>query len=193
MEHAEAETIASEQQAILIQRLREAGFDSRRFITVGPDKKNHDPGWDERPLNPPEELIERGWKRWGVVGRDGLVLIDADKPEMDNILRKILPPTFEVTSPRRGLPHRYYVVVGGRVENKILHLPGDTRDDDKAGEIRAQNMYLVAPGTERARMRISGPEATITTSTRARANEHLMSQLGLCTLEAFGVLNGGRF
>jgi P4 family phage/plasmid primase-like protien len=66
-------------------------------------------------------------------------------------ISKALPPTFEVTSPKRGLPHRYYIVCGEQVPNKSLHIPGvfDEKGRLKAmGEIRADDEYLVAPGTE---------------------------------------------
>jgi len=62
-----------------------------------------------------------------------------------------LPETLEVTSPRRGLPHKYYCVCGEQVPNKTLYLEGDVDEKGRpngAGEIRANNEYLVAPGTE---------------------------------------------
>ena len=90
-------------------------------------------------------------KRWGILGKDCLVLVDTDKKEMYDNLSKVLPETFEVTSPRRGLPHKYFCVCGEQVPNKTLYLEGDVDDKGRlngAGEIRAQNEYLVAPGTE---------------------------------------------
>jgi len=64
---------------------------------------------------------------------------------MEAAIRDVLPPTFEVESPRRKLRHFYIIVQGGTVENKVLHWKSE---DKGCGEIRAQNYYLVAPGTE---------------------------------------------
>jgi len=130
---------------ILVKRLLEAGFDSRRFLKLGNkgnDKAAKEPDFQNH-LYTPEELGD--YPLWGICGRNGLVLVDADKVSMEATLRQILPPTFEVRSPRRGLAHFYYAVEGEQVENKVLSLKGE---EEKAGEIRAKNMYLVAPGTE---------------------------------------------
>jgi hypothetical protein len=105
-------------------------------------KAAFEPEWQNH-LYTPEEMD--GYPFWGICGRDGLVLVDADRIEMAEVLRKILPPTFEVQSPRRQLPHFYLVVKGMPVENKVLHLPDEK---EGSGEVRAQNEYLVAPGTE---------------------------------------------
>jgi len=128
---------------ILVKRLLEAGFDSRRFLKVDVEKKAFETNFQDR-LYTPEELDQQGVTRYGICGKDGLVLIDTDKREMADIIEKILPPTFQASSPRRKLPHFYFAVEGDDVPNKTLHLPND---EDGSGEIRALNEYLVAPGT----------------------------------------------
>ena len=128
---------------ILVKRLLDAGFDSRRFLKVNAEKKAFETNFQDH-LYTPEELDQQGVTRFGICGKDGLVLIDTDKRGMADIIEKILPETFEATSPRRKLPHFYYAVEGGTIANKTLHLPDD---EDGSGEIRAQNEYLVAPGT----------------------------------------------
>jgi hypothetical protein len=130
------------EQEILVKRLKEAGFDTRRFLKLNAEKAAFEKDWPSK-LYTPEEMGDHPY--WGICGRDGLVLVDADKAAMESILRKILPPTFEVKSPRRGLPHFFYVVEGEPVPNKTLHLKGE---EEGCGEIRAQNEYLVAAGTE---------------------------------------------
>jgi len=129
------------EQEILVKRLIEAGLDTRRFLKLNAEKAAFETDWQHH-LYTPEEL--EGYSYWGICGKDGLVLCDADKVSMDTILRQLLPPTFEVRSPRRGLAHFYIVVEGGPVENKVLFLDGEA---EGCGEIRAQNYYLVAPGT----------------------------------------------
>jgi hypothetical protein len=128
---------------ILVKRLLEVGLDSRRFLKVDAEKKAFETNFQDR-LYTPEELDQQGITRYGICGKDGLVLIDTDKREMAEIIEKTLPETFEATSPRRKLPHFYYAVQGDQVPNKTLHLPND---EDGSGEIRALNEYLVAPGT----------------------------------------------
>jgi len=130
------------EQEILVKRLEEAGLDTRRFLKLNAEKQAFEKGWQDR-LYGPEDLDS--YPRWGICGKDGLVLVDADKVTMDATLRQLLPHTFEVRSPRRGLTHFYIVVEDGRVENKTLFLNGE---EEGCGEVRAQNMYVVAPGTE---------------------------------------------
>ncbi len=129
------------EQEILVKRLKEAGLDTRRFLKLNAEKAAFETDWQHH-LYMPEEL--EAYPYWGICGRDGLVLVDADTVGMDATLRKLLSPTFEVRSPRRGLAHFYIIVEGGQIENKTLHLNGE---EEGSGEIRAQNYYLVAPGT----------------------------------------------
>ena len=128
-------------RSILIERLKEADLSLRRFLKVDEKKAAFEMEW-QRNLYTPEELKE--YPRWGIAGRDELVLTDTDNEKMTGIIREILPFTFETISPRRKLPHFYFKVVGGEVPNKILHLPNDPKG---SGEIRSQNQYVVAPGT----------------------------------------------
>jgi hypothetical protein len=131
----------AEQQA-LVNRLIEAGLDTRRFLKLNAEKAAFENDWPNK-LYTPEEMGDYSY--WGICGGDGLVLIDVDKTAMELELRRILPETFEVESPRRELPHFYLVVKDQPVQNKHLHLNGE---EEGAGEVRAQNYYLVAPGTE---------------------------------------------
>jgi len=126
---------------VLIQRLKEAGLSPRRFLKVRENKAAFEPEWQNN-LYTPEEL--KDYPRWGIAGGEGLVPLEADKPEMVNILRNILPPTLEVITPRRQLPHFFLKIPDGEIPNKVLHLPND---EEGAGEIRAKNQYFVAAGT----------------------------------------------
>jgi hypothetical protein len=148
----------NEQEKILIQRLKEADLTTKRFLKVGKpgcaideDKAAFEFEF-QKHLYTPEELDS--FPRWGILGCEFLVLIDSDDPRMYAELNRVLPNTFEVTSPRRGLPHKYLVVcydsTGSQVPNKKLHLKGVTDEKGKLldlGEVRADNHYLVAPGT----------------------------------------------
>jgi P4 family phage/plasmid primase-like protien len=136
------------QQQVLVARLKEGELSLNRFLKVGPDKAAFEFQWEQRLYSPD---AFNSYPRWGICGKDFLVLIDTDDPKMYDEIAKVLPETFEVTSPKRGLPHRYYVVCGEQVPNKTLHIPGvfDEKGRLKAlGEIRADDEYLVAPGTE---------------------------------------------
>lgn len=152
----------NEQQRILVQRLKEGELSLNRFLKVGdgklhPTPKNREGEYLDKAafetdfqnhLYGPEDLDS--FPRWGICGRDFLVLLDFDKKEIYDIMKERLPPTFEVTSPRHGLPHRYYIVCGKQVENLKFHIKGDIDSEghkNPCGEIRADNHYLVAPGT----------------------------------------------
>ncbi len=153
-------------QERLVFRLKEGELSLNRFLKVGNNILV------TTPKHPEGEYIDKAafesdfqnhlyepkdfgsWPRWGICGRDFLVLIDFDKKEIYNIMKERLPQTFEVTSPRRGLPHRYYIVCGPQVANSKFHIPGDTTINKRgatvknpSGEIRADNHYLVAAGT----------------------------------------------
>jgi len=157
-----ATTKMNEQQQILIQRLNEAGVSLKRFLKVGSNKLI------PTPKHPEGEYLDKAafeddfpnhlygaedldtFPRWGIMGSPPLVLLDFDKQEIYDIISKVLPDTFEVTSPRHGLPHRYYVVHGGQVPNNKFHVEGDVDEKghkNPCGEIRSNNHYLVAPGT----------------------------------------------
>ena len=126
---------------LLVNRLKEAKTSTRRFLKVGEDKAAFETAWQHN-FYTPEELAD--YPRRGIAGGDGLVPLEADKPEMVEILRTILPPTLEVITPRRQLPHFFFKVPDGEVPNRVLHLPNDP---EGAGEIRAKNQYFVAAGT----------------------------------------------
>ena len=152
----------NEQQQRLIHRLTEAGINTNRFLKVGDEKlhyTNKHPEGEyldkaafetdfQNNLYGPEDLGI--YPRWGIIGKDGLTLLDFDKQEIYDILDKRLPDTLEATSPRHGLPHRYYKVIGGQVANNRFHIPEDVDErglKNSSGEIRSNNHYLVAPGT----------------------------------------------
>jgi P4 family phage/plasmid primase-like protien len=124
-------------------RLNEAELTTKRYMKVDLHKKAFEPGWEDNPHGV-EDLDT--YPRWGVAGREELVLIDVDNPEMEAIVRSLIPETFECRSPRRGLPHFYLRVRGGNVPNRVMVMRDS--DPDGSGEIRAQNHYLVAPGSE---------------------------------------------
>lgn len=154
------------EQERLIFRLKEGDLSVKRFLKVGSGKLIATPKHPEgeyldkaafetdfqNHLYGPNEL--ETYPRWGICGKENLVLLDFDKQQIFDILKQRLPETFEVTSPRRGLPHRYYIVCGKQVPNLKFHIPGDTYVNAKgatvknpSGEVRADNHYLVAPGT----------------------------------------------
>lgn len=135
------------EQAILVKRLKEAGLHTRRFLKLKPDKRPLELEWQKNPYTP-EELEAEGYERWGIIGRTRLVCIDTDTEEMANIIKKIMPPTFESISPRRKLPHFPFHIPDGDVPNKDLFMDNGKGGKVRVGEIRAQDKYLVAPGSE---------------------------------------------
>ena len=128
--------------SILVNRLKEAGLSTKRFMKLYDNKKAFESKWEDNPHDV-EDLPS--YPRWGVAGREGLVLIDSDIEAMAKIIGNILPTTFETISPRRQLPHRFYSVYGGEVQNKHLYM---INSPETCGEIRSQNQYVVCPGSE---------------------------------------------
>ena len=142
------------EQERLIFRLREAELSLNRFLEVKSNKAPKELGGYCEHLKTPEELEKAGITNWGIMGGDFLVPIDTDKQEMADIIRKVLPRTFEVLSVGRKLPHFYFLVWGKNntaPPNGTLHIPGDLDEKGRAigaGEIRVNNQYIVAAGTD---------------------------------------------
>jgi len=154
------------QQERLVFRLKEGDLSLTRFLKVGSGKLIPTPKHPEgeyldkaafetdfqNKLYGPNDL--ETYPRWGIIGKENLVLLDFDKQTIYDIMKTRLPQTLEVKSPKRGLPHYYLIVCGKQVPNLKFHVPGDTYVNAKgatvknpSGEIRADNHYLVAPGT----------------------------------------------
>jgi hypothetical protein len=108
------------------------GLDTQRAIPLVKKAPREEGDWNPRS---PDEIDGN----YGIVGGDGLVLIDIDDP--DQVPEEIagLPDTFETTSPHgdgeRG--HQYYAV-DGDVSNS----------SNDWGSIRVENQYVVGPGSE---------------------------------------------
>jgi hypothetical protein len=142
----------NEQQQILVQRLKEGELSLNRFLEVKLDKSPKELKGYMEHLRTPEELEKAGIVNWGLAATpdDFLIVIDCDKQGLYDRLSEVLPETFEVTSTRRKLPHKYFVVCGPQVPNRIFALPGDINEKGQAngaGELRANNYYVVAPGS----------------------------------------------
>jgi P4 family phage/plasmid primase-like protien len=144
----------NEAQARLVFRLNEAEIPLNRFLEVNPDKSPREGKGYCDHLRTPEEMDKAGITRWGIMGGNFLVPIDSDKQEMADIIRKVLPRTFETLSVGRKLPHFYFLVWeknGTLPPNGTLHIPNDNDEKGRpigAGEIRIGNEYLAAPGTD---------------------------------------------
>lgn len=156
-------------------RLKEADLGTKRFLKVGDGKLHFDNQKYPKGVYTDKAAFETDftnnlydytqatfetWSRWGLLAGNYLVLLDFDKQEIYDIIRKRLKEvgleTFEVTSPRHKLPHLYLIVwtkENQKVPNLKFHIPGDTYVNEKgatvrnpSGEIRADNYYTVAPG-----------------------------------------------
>lgn len=153
----------NEQQAILVKRLNEADLNTKCFLKVGGsfDKKTgefkpkaaFETEW-EKHLYSPEDfdktcycIICKGkqpHERWGITGGGELVILDSDDQRLYDALNNALSETFEVTSARRKIPAKYLIVRGPQVQNLHLYIP---EEEKSVGEVRADNWYVVAPGT----------------------------------------------
>ena len=78
---------------------------------------------------------------YGVLGGCGdLIVIDADTPEIDEVVKSKLQPTFTVKTPRCG--HHYYYICKD-IENKIVLKTGE----EHFGEIISKGSQVVGPGS----------------------------------------------
>ena len=133
--------------AELIKILEPVG--TKRFIKILPkSKKAFETGWAEpenqyEPTDP--ELvnhIEKGGNV-GLVGGRGLLLLDTDEPETEEIARQ-LPPTTMIKSGGRGERyHRLYI----SDLDKIIPLKLGSVSEKVYGEIRCNRAYVVAAGS----------------------------------------------
>ncbi len=103
--------------------------------------------WQNKPYSFAEiqTWIDQGGN-YGVQGGYGrLVIIDADTPEIADILANKLPETFTVKTPRQGF-HYYFFCDG--IDKKIV-LKKDTvvKKDDHFGEVIAKGSQVVGPGS----------------------------------------------
>jgi len=84
---------------VFIRRLSAVG--TKRFIRVSPQNKNPiDQEWQKTEnLRHHNDVVLKAHLRsggnYGVVGGQGLTIIDADTPELDKILEDVLPPTLK--------------------------------------------------------------------------------------------------
>ncbi len=105
-------------------------------------KKPFETDWQNKPYTHEEIQSWIGYRgNYGVQGAYGdLIIIDADTPEIDQIVKDKLPPTFTVKTPRCG--HHYYYICEG-IEKKIVLMKGD----EHYGEIISKGSQVVGPGS----------------------------------------------
>ncbi len=127
------------------QQLQKDGFG---FVKLKPrTKKPFEDEWQNKPYSHAEiqEWIDQGGNYGVQGGYGGLIIIDADTPEIDDIIRNNFPATLTVKTPRQG--HHYYYFCGG-IDKKIV-LKKDTaqKKDDHFGEIIAKGSQVVGAGS----------------------------------------------
>ena len=126
----------------LIARLQPLGPHFIRVAKRG--KEPIDKDWPRKPLFADDPKLQ-AWLReggnYGVVGGFGLVIVDIDLPELKEIVRERLPPTFTVQSPGSGGWHLYYLC--------SLERPIRLRDKDgeNIGDIQGSGKMVVGPGS----------------------------------------------
>lgn len=129
--------------AVLIRRLEGLG---PRFLRVAKkEKRPFDRGWNRREnlMYPDDPHLHRWLHRggnYGVAGGWGLVILDADTPELKRLVESRLPATFRVETPGSGGWHCYY-----RCDlDKTVRL---RRGGRYVGEIQGRGKMVVGPGS----------------------------------------------
>jgi len=123
-------------QIVLSNRIAAAKINVERFVPLRDGtKKSRVDHTDPANQYPADELDGN----YGVMAGDGLIIVDIDDYDGNQTIPdqiKFLPPTFTVETPHGG-EHRYYAV-SEPVSNS----------QEEWGEIRADNQYVVGPGSE---------------------------------------------
>ena len=116
------------------------------FVKLPP--KSKDPfeiKWQKNPYNLTDitEWIKTG-NNYGVAGGYGdLIIIDADRVEVREIVEAKLPPTFTVKS--SGIKRHFYYLCSG-IKSKIV-LKTSKNKEDHYGEIISFGSQVVGPGS----------------------------------------------
>lgn len=123
-------------------RLREAGFDTKRFVDIEDGYKR--PAGHGHVQYEPEDVEGN----YAVYPGDGLVLLDVDSYEDEALTEPLerLPETFTVVSPHGG-EHRYYAVSDGIAERLKVTF-GAYNPQPSWGEVRSYNQYVLGPGSQ---------------------------------------------
>ena len=117
--------------------------DNFGFVKLrGKTKEPFETGWQNKPYTYEQiqAWIDKG-SNYGVQGGYGsLIIIDADTPEIDEIVKDKLPDTFTVKTPQCG--HHYYYICKD-IKNKIVL----SKDGKHFGEIISPGTQVVGPGS----------------------------------------------
>ena len=149
----------SDRQA-LAERLNQAGLITDRLIPVGDGSKRSLVRHNERSNR--ESSFARISGNYGVYagpnpdGDRWLIDVDvddyADDPQSDGLEAvNDLPETFTVESPHTDGEtggHRYYLITGERVDERLEQAVGVKNPTPSWGEVRVRNQYVVGPGSE---------------------------------------------
>ncbi len=103
--------------------------------------------WQNKPYSYTEiqTWVDAG-NNYGVQGGyGGLIMLDADTPEIDVIAKEKLPATLTVKTPRNG--HHYYFFCEGINKKIVLKKDVEGKDDDHFGEIIAKGSQVVGAGS----------------------------------------------
>lgn len=125
--------------------------------------KYHDPEF--------KEYLQKASAYGVLCGFGNLVIIDCDRPEMETLVRTLLPPTFEVWTPGHKLTHFYYIVPD--MTQKVIL---EDKDGTHYGECQFWNFYALGPGSshpESNKVYTITNDVKITTITKAQLKQAL--------------------
>lgn len=130
-----------------IEEKRNVHFEDLKFCKIKrSSKKPFEPNWPNKPYTW-DEIQEhiRSEENFGVLcGYEGLIIVDADKPEFRDFIQKELPKTFTVqTGGDTGGMHFYYICP--QVKKKIVLQVA--KEDKHFGEVQSWGAQCVGPGS----------------------------------------------
>lgn len=127
------------------QQLQKEGFG---FVKLKPRTKiPFEKDWQNNPYFYEEirSWVEQGGNYGVQGGFGGLIIVDADTPQIDEILKEKFPETLTVRTPKQG--HHYYFICEGIDKKIVLKKDTPQKKDNHFGEIIAKGSQVVGAGS----------------------------------------------
>jgi hypothetical protein len=103
--------------------------------------------WQNKPYSYRDirQWINQGGNYGVLGGRGGLIVVDADSPVIDEIIKKRFPETFTVRTPKNG--HHYYFLCEDIDKKIVLKKDNAGKDSRYLGEIITNCSQVAGPGS----------------------------------------------
>lgn len=127
------------------RQLRKDGFG---FVKLKPRSNiPSEINWQNKPYSYRDirQWINQGGNYGVLGGHGGLIVVDADSPVIDEIIRKCFPETFTIRTPKHG--HHYYFLCEDIDKRIVLKKNNADKDSEHLGEIITNGSQVAGPGS----------------------------------------------